>query len=102
MCEQLIPGPFQELTVEGGCLLWRMQVVIPKKSQGQILTKTTQELALGSPLAPTKNKNGGGEPGANAHVILWHDNFFFCTNDLKRKRMLGWHAKKYANKVGMT
>ena len=50
MCEQLIPGPFQELTVEGGCLLWRMQVVIPKKSQGQILTKTTQELALGSPL----------------------------------------------------
>ena len=27
----------QELTVEGGCLLWGMRVVIPKKLQGQIL-----------------------------------------------------------------
>ena len=27
----------------------------------------------GSPLTPAKNKNGGGEPGINLHVILQHD-----------------------------
>ena len=27
----------------------------------------------GSPLALMKNKNGGGEPGIDSHVILWHD-----------------------------
>ena len=26
----------------------------------------------GSPLAPTKNKNGGGEPGTDSHVISRH------------------------------
>ena len=26
----------------------------------------------GSPLAPTKNKNGGGEPGIDSHVISRH------------------------------
>ena len=29
----------------------------------------------GSPLAPTKNKNGGGEPGFDSHVISRHDAF---------------------------
>ena len=27
----------------------------------------------GSPLTPTKNKNGGGEPGTDLHVIWQHD-----------------------------
>ena len=27
----------------------------------------------GSPLAPTKNRKGGGEPGIDSHVIPWHD-----------------------------
>ena len=26
----------------------------------------------GFPLAPTKNKNGGGEPGTNSHLISRH------------------------------
>ena len=26
------------------------------------------------PLAPMKNKNGGGEPGIDSHVISRHDN----------------------------
>ena len=29
----------------------------------------------GSPLAPTKNINGGGEPGTDSHVISRHDDF---------------------------
>ena len=29
----------------------------------------------GSPLAPTKNKNGGREPGTDSHVISRHDDF---------------------------
>ena len=29
----------------------------------------------GSPLAPTKNKNWGGEPGIDSHVISQHDTF---------------------------
>ena len=37
----------------------------------------------GSPLAPTKNKNGGGEPGTNSHVISRHDDFALL-NNLKR------------------
>ena len=28
----------------------------------------------GSPLDPTKNRKGGGEPGIDSHVIPWHDN----------------------------
>ena len=28
----------------------------------------------GSPLTPTKNKNGGGEPGIDSHLISWHNN----------------------------
>ena len=28
-----------------------------------------------SPLAPMKNKNGGGEPGIDLHVILRHNAF---------------------------
>ena len=27
----------------------------------------------GSPLAPTKNRKGGGEPGIDSHVIPRHD-----------------------------
>ena len=29
----------------------------------------------GSPLAPTKNRKGGGEPGIDSHVISQHDAF---------------------------
>ena len=27
----------------------------------------------GSPLIPTKNRKGGGEPGIDSHVMPWHD-----------------------------
>ena len=30
---------------------------------------STLALFPGSPLAPTKNKNGGGEPGTDSHVM---------------------------------
>ena len=29
----------------------------------------------GSPLTPTKNKSGGGEPGTDSHMISRHDDF---------------------------
>ena len=28
-----------------------------------------------SPRPDAKKKNGGGEPGTDSHVILWHDDF---------------------------
>ena len=42
-----------------------------------IKASLTEEKAVasfpGCPLAPMKNKTGGGEPGTDSHVILWHD-----------------------------
>ena len=42
---------------------------------GMSQSKWAPEVASfpGSPLAPTKDRKGGGEPGSNSHVIPQHD-----------------------------
>ena len=50
----------------------------PIKSQSsviiRIMRKREQVASFpGSPLTPTKNKNGGGEPGTDSHVISRHN-----------------------------
>ena len=46
-----------------------------------MLKRHELKLALfpGSPLAPMKNINGGGDPGIDSHVISRHDAFALTT-----------------------
>ena len=51
----------------------------------------------GSPLAPTKNKNGGGEPGIDSYVISRHDAVALLNNLKRHSREDREVAAKYSS-----
>ena len=56
------------------CLLGQLSgLTVPARCRVKVALVTHLASLPGSPLALTKNKNRGEEPGIDSHVISWHD-----------------------------